>query len=90
MWAQGGSGCSTSLGWDSLAWRGAVQLPKHLGWAYPQQDMSLPKLPQLPVGDGALDSDQESVRTLGSEPPAPPPRDSRRSTLPPLVGEAER
>ncbi|XP_019341153.2 kinesin-like protein KIF19 isoform X3 [Alligator mississippiensis] len=47
------------------------------------------KLPQLPVGDGALDSDQESVRTLGSEPPAPPPRDSRRSTLPPLVGEAE-
>ncbi|XP_019371431.1 PREDICTED: kinesin-like protein KIF19 isoform X1 [Gavialis gangeticus] len=45
------------------------------------------KLPQLPAGDGALDSDQESVRTLGSEPPAQ--RDSRRSTLPPLVGEAE-
>uniref|UniRef100_A0A7M4FNV2 Kinesin-like protein KIF19 n=1 Tax=Crocodylus porosus TaxID=8502 RepID=A0A7M4FNV2_CROPO len=51
------------------------------------RDMSLSKLPQLPAGDGVLDSDQESVRTLGSEPPAP--RDSRRSTLPPLVGEAE-
>ncbi|XP_053231432.1 kinesin-like protein KIF19 isoform X2 [Podarcis raffonei] len=52
------------------------------------KDTSVPKLPPLPV-ESMLDSDQESVRTLGSEYQQPPRRDSRRGTLPPLVPEPD-
>ncbi|XP_032994853.1 kinesin-like protein KIF19 [Lacerta agilis] len=52
------------------------------------KDTSVPKLPPLPV-ESILDSDQESVRTLGSEYQQPPRRDSRRGTLPPLVPEPD-
>uniref|UniRef100_A0A8C8VIH0 Kinesin-like protein KIF19 n=1 Tax=Pelusios castaneus TaxID=367368 RepID=A0A8C8VIH0_9SAUR len=53
------------------------------------KDPSLPKIPQLPAAESALDSDQESVRTLGSEHQPLTWRDSRRNALPPLVPEAE-
>ncbi|KAH0629341.1 hypothetical protein JD844_011349 [Phrynosoma platyrhinos] len=52
------------------------------------QDTSVPKLPMLPA-ESILDSDQESVRTLGSENQQQPWRDSRRDTLPPLVPEMD-
>ncbi|XP_053155302.1 kinesin-like protein KIF19 isoform X1 [Hemicordylus capensis] len=52
------------------------------------KETSVPKLPPLPV-ESILDSDQESVRTLGSEYQQPPRRDSRRNTLPPLVPETD-
>nr|XP_028569949.1 kinesin-like protein KIF19 isoform X3 [Podarcis muralis] len=52
------------------------------------KDTSVPKLPPLPV-ESILDSDQESVRTLGSEYQQLPRRDSRRGTLPPLVPEPD-
>ncbi|XP_042308114.1 kinesin-like protein KIF19 isoform X2 [Sceloporus undulatus] len=52
------------------------------------KDTSVPKLPTLPA-ESILDSDQESVRTLGSENQQQPWRDSRRGTLPPLVPEME-
>uniref|UniRef100_A0A674JRD5 Kinesin-like protein n=1 Tax=Terrapene triunguis TaxID=2587831 RepID=A0A674JRD5_9SAUR len=53
------------------------------------KDTSLPKIPQLPAAESALDSDQESVRTLGSEHQLLLQRDSRRHALPPLVPDAE-
>ncbi|XP_062976151.1 kinesin-like protein KIF19 [Elgaria multicarinata webbii] len=52
------------------------------------KDTSVPKLPPLPV-ESVLDSDQESVKTLGSESQQLPWRDSRRGTLPPLVPETD-
>ncbi|XP_067403376.1 kinesin-like protein KIF19 [Emydura macquarii macquarii] len=47
------------------------------------------KMPQLPAAESAPDSDQESVRTLGSDQQPLPRRDSHRHALPPLVPEAE-
>uniref|UniRef100_A0A8D0BBD2 Kinesin-like protein n=1 Tax=Salvator merianae TaxID=96440 RepID=A0A8D0BBD2_SALMN len=52
------------------------------------KDSSVPKLPPLPT-ESILDSDQESVRTLGSEYQQMPRRDSQRGLLPPLVPEAD-
>ncbi|XP_070596332.1 kinesin-like protein KIF19 [Erythrolamprus reginae] len=48
------------------------------------KETSVPKLPPLPA-ENILDSDQESVKTLGSEGQQLPWRDSRKNTLPPLV-----
>ncbi|XP_013916825.1 PREDICTED: kinesin-like protein KIF19 isoform X3 [Thamnophis sirtalis] len=48
------------------------------------KETSVPKLPQL-LAENILDSDQESVKTLGSEGQQLPWRDSRKTTLPPLV-----
>uniref|UniRef100_A0A8C6VD78 Kinesin-like protein n=1 Tax=Naja naja TaxID=35670 RepID=A0A8C6VD78_NAJNA len=48
------------------------------------QETSVPKLPLLPA-ENILDSDQESIKTLGSESQQLPWRDSRRNTLPPLL-----
>ncbi|XP_032653137.1 kinesin-like protein KIF19 isoform X1 [Chelonoidis abingdonii] len=53
------------------------------------KDTTLPKIPQLPAAESALDSDQESMRTLGSEHQPLLQRDSRRHALPPLVLDAE-
>ncbi|XP_061471695.1 kinesin-like protein KIF19 isoform X2 [Rhineura floridana] len=52
------------------------------------KDTSVPKLPPLPA-ENTLDSDQESVRTLGSEYQQLPRRDSQRGILPPLVPETD-
>ncbi|XP_054833025.1 kinesin-like protein KIF19 isoform X3 [Eublepharis macularius] len=52
------------------------------------KDTSVAKLPPLAV-ETILDSDQESVKTLGSEHQQLPQRDSRRSILPPLVPETD-
>uniref|UniRef100_A0A6J0VDS9 Kinesin-like protein KIF19 isoform X1 n=1 Tax=Pogona vitticeps TaxID=103695 RepID=A0A6J0VDS9_9SAUR len=52
------------------------------------KDTSVPKLPPLTV-ENVVDSDQESVRTQGSEYQQQPWQDSRRATLPPLVPETE-
>ncbi|KAF7236874.1 Kinesin-like protein KIF19 [Varanus komodoensis] len=52
------------------------------------QDTSVPKLPPLPV-ENILDSDQESVKTLGSESQQLPWRDPRRGALPPLIPETD-
>uniref|UniRef100_A0A452H034 Kinesin-like protein n=1 Tax=Gopherus agassizii TaxID=38772 RepID=A0A452H034_9SAUR len=48
------------------------------------KDTTLPKIPQLPAVESALDSDQESVRTLGSEHQLLLQHDSRRHALPEL------
>ncbi|XP_030390553.1 kinesin-like protein KIF19 isoform X2 [Gopherus evgoodei] len=53
------------------------------------KDTTLPKIPQLPAAESALDSDQESVRTLGSEHQLLLQHHSRRHALPPLVLDAE-
>ncbi|XP_050776757.1 kinesin-like protein KIF19 isoform X2 [Gopherus flavomarginatus] len=53
------------------------------------KDTTLPKIPQLPAAESALDSDQESVRTLGSEHQLLLQHDSRRHALPSLVLDAE-
>ncbi|XP_044272877.1 kinesin-like protein KIF19 [Varanus komodoensis] len=52
------------------------------------KDTSVPKLPPLPV-ENILDSDQESVKTLGSESQQLPWRDPRRGALPPLIPETD-
>ncbi|XP_060620238.2 kinesin-like protein KIF19 isoform X2 [Anolis sagrei] len=52
------------------------------------KDTSVPKLPPLPA-ESIIDSDQESVRTLGSEYQHQLWPDSRRGTLPPLVPEID-
>ncbi|XP_060108384.1 kinesin-like protein KIF19 isoform X1 [Heteronotia binoei] len=52
------------------------------------KDTSVPKLPPLAV-ESTLDSDQESIKTLGSEYQQLPRRDSRRSILPHLAPEAD-
>ncbi|XP_043859782.1 kinesin-like protein KIF19 isoform X4 [Dromiciops gliroides] len=55
------------------------------------QESSLPRIPPGPGENTlALDSDQESVKTLGSEPQLVPRKDWRKSILPPLsVGDLE-
>uniref|UniRef100_A0ACB8EKX3 Kinesin-like protein kif19 n=2 Tax=Sphaerodactylus townsendi TaxID=933632 RepID=A0ACB8EKX3_9SAUR len=52
------------------------------------KDTTVPKLPPLAV-ENILDSDQESIKTLGSEYQQPPRQDSRRGILPPLVPEID-
>lgn len=52
------------------------------------KETSVPKLPPLPV-ESIVDSDQDSVRTLGSEYQQLQQRDSRKDTLPPLVPEID-
>ncbi|XP_068932602.1 kinesin-like protein KIF19 [Petaurus breviceps papuanus] len=55
------------------------------------QESSLPRIPSGPGENTlALDSDQESVKTLGSEPQLVPRKDWQKSILPPLgVGDLE-
>ncbi|XP_074870750.1 kinesin-like protein KIF19 isoform X2 [Carettochelys insculpta] len=52
-------------------------------------DTSLPKIPQLSAAESTPDSDQDSVRTLGTDHQPLLQRNSRRHLLPPLVPEAE-
>ncbi|XP_077184395.1 kinesin-like protein KIF19 isoform X2 [Paroedura picta] len=52
------------------------------------KDTSVPKLPPLAM-DSILDSDQESVKTMGSEYQQLPRQESRRGILPHIVPEAD-
>ncbi|XP_074080744.1 kinesin-like protein KIF19 isoform X3 [Macrotis lagotis] len=85
---------------DMHVYKAASQLLLHLP---PGQVFSLcvsplttqeSSLPRIPPGPGentlALDSDQESVKTLGSEPQLVPRKEWQKSILPPLnVGDSE-